>query len=219
MLGLNLEALAKPSAQVLFIGAHCDDIEIGCGGTISRLKTLSPGIDIRWLVLSSTDERQRELMSSARRFLQAPIDECVRVESFRDGFLPWHGAEVKECFESVKHDWDPTLIFTHYREDRHQDHRLVSDLTWNTWRHHLILEYEIPKYDGDLGNPNLYVPLRKDDVAKKIDAVMSVYGSQASKDWFDAETLSGLMRIRGVEARAPEGYAEAFYGRKVVLGI
>jgi LmbE family N-acetylglucosaminyl deacetylase len=141
----------------------------------------------------------------------------VRIHEFRDGFLPWSGLEVKEAFEALKAEISPDLVFTHYRDDLHQDHRLVNELTWNTWRNHPILEYEIPKWDGDLGQPNTFVTLAATHVEKKIETVLEVYASQAGKGWLDADTLRGIMRLRGVESNAPERYAEAFYGRKLSL--
>jgi LmbE family N-acetylglucosaminyl deacetylase len=201
------------------VGAHCDDIEIGCGGTLIRLREHFPNAEIHWLVLTSSEKRRQEARVSARRFLGDDGCERVQLESFRDGFLPWEGAAVKECFERLKGELEPDLIFTHYREDRHQDHRLVSDLTWNTWRDHLILEYEIPKWDGDLGQPTSFVPLSDAHVSAKWAALGDAYSSQLEKAWFDEGTFRGLMRLRGVECAAPSGYAEAFYARKLLFEL
>ncbi len=176
-----------------------------------------PDAQIRWLILSSNEERRREAMESADRFLGKGFRDFVRVESFRDGYLPYSGSEVKDVFEKVKCDVSPDLIFTHYRHDLHQDHRLVNELTWNTWRNHTILEYEIPKYDGDLGQPNAFVPLSSAHVERKIQTVLEVFGSQTSKNWFDADTLRAILRLRGVESNALERHAEAFYAPKLVL--
>jgi LmbE family N-acetylglucosaminyl deacetylase len=204
---------------VLFLGAHCDDIEIGCGATILGLRESVPEIDIRWLIFTSNDVRRREAMQSADQFLGEASRDSVRIESFRDGYLPYSGSEIKDVFEAFKREVSPDLIFTHHRHDLHQDHRLVSELTWNTWRDHTILEYEIPKYDGDLGRPNVFVPVSREQVERKVETVLKVFGSQASKDWFDADTLRGLLRLRGVESNAPDRYAEAFYGPKLVLDL
>jgi LmbE family N-acetylglucosaminyl deacetylase len=156
-------------------------------------------------------------MESADRFLGERGRNSIRIESFRDGYLPYSGGRVKDVFEDVKREVTPDLIFTHYRHDLHQDHRLVNELTWNTWRNHMILEYEIPKYDGDLGQPNVFVAISPEQVERKIKTVLEVFGSETSKDWFDADTLSAILRLRGVESNAPERYAEAFYARKLRL--
>jgi LmbE family N-acetylglucosaminyl deacetylase len=219
-----VEELAFPSVQgrpslVLFLGAHCDDIEIGCGGTILRLREAHPNADLRWVILSSTEERRREARASAARFLGEEAAGRIVVQSFRDGFLPYRGGEVKDFFEAMKSELQPDLIFTHCRDDRHQDHRLVCELTWNTWRNHLILEYEVPKYDGDLGQPNAYVPLRAEQVERKVKTLLEAYPSRSIHEWFDEETLRGILRLRGVESNAPERYAEAFYARKLVLAV
>ena len=216
---LSLASIQGRPPVVLFLGAHCDDIEIGCGGTILHLRQVRPDVDLRWVILSSSEERRREARASAERFLGEEARRRVAVKGFRDGFLPYYGSQVKEFFERLKCELRPDLIFTHCRDDRHQDHRLVSELTWNTWRNHLIFEYEIPKYDGDLGQPNAYVPLRAIDVEHKVKTLLEVYPSRALHEWFDAETLRGILRLRGVESNAPERYAEAFYARKLVLAV
>jgi len=214
-LGLGLSASDRP--LVLCIGAHCDDIEIGCGGTLLRLRERAPGAEIHWVVLCADGPRLRETRESARRFLGACGPERVQAFGFRDGFLPWEGARVKERFEALKGELDPDLIFTHALGDRHQDHRLAAELSWNTWRDHSIFEYEIPKYEGDLGQPNAFVALHPETVEHKIKTLLEVYSSQTSRPWFDAETLRGLMRLRGVECRS--GYAEAFHARKLRIGV
>jgi LmbE family N-acetylglucosaminyl deacetylase len=216
---LNLVPVADRPPIILFLGAHCDDIEIGCGATILRLRESMPEAEIRWLILSSNEARQREAMESAEHFLGKESQDSIRVESFRDGYLPYSGSQIKDVFEEFKHEVSPDLIFTHYRHDRHQDHRLVNELTWNTWRDHTILEYEIPKYDGDLGQPNVFIAISPEQVDRKVKTVLDVFGSQASKDWFDADTLRALMRLRGVESNAPNRYAEAFYAPKLVLEL
>ncbi len=203
--------------RILALGAHADDIEIGCGGTLLTLTTEYPGTEVRWVVFCSTPARANEAQASAAAFLvNVPRKEII-VKDFRDGFLPYLGASVKESFEELKHGFAPDVIFTHYRDDRHQDHRLVSELTWNTWRNHLVLEYEIPKYDGDLGAPNTFFDLPAATLHRKIDLVLQHFGSQAGKHWLTRDLLHGLARVRGMECAAPDGVAEAFYARKVVF--
>lgn len=217
MQALELATFAATHGVVLCIGAHCDDIEIGCGGTILRLLELNPALDVHWIVLCSDEPRRAEARDSARRFLGEAAEKRVQVQSFRDGFLPYSGAEVKEFFESLKRQIRPDLILTHSRADLHQDHRLVSELTWNTFRDHLVLEFEIPKYDGDLGAPNFFVPLSEAQVARKIAHLLGAFASQRDKRWFSEDTFRGLMRLRGMECNAAENHAEAFYARKLVL--
>jgi LmbE family N-acetylglucosaminyl deacetylase len=214
-LGFGLCATDRP--LVLCIGAHCDDIEIGCGGTLLRLLERAPRAEIHWIVLSGDELRQREARESARRFLGEEGPERVHAFGFRDGYLPWEGARVKDRFEALKRELDPDLIFTHALGDRHQDHRLAAELSWNTWRDHSIFEYEIPKYEGDLGQPNAFVALDPELVERKLKTLLEVYSSQSSRPWFDAETLRGLLRLRGVECRAT--YAEAFHARKLRIGV
>ncbi|GAB4578963.1 MAG: PIG-L family deacetylase [Anaerolineales bacterium] len=204
---------------VLCLGAHSDDIEIGCGGTLLTLAQAYPQLRVVWVVFTAQDARKQEALNSANDFLAGLAEKEVVLESFRDGFLPYTGGEVKDFFESLKKRVVPDVIFTHYRQDLHQDHRLVCDLTWNTWRNHLILEYEIPKYDGDLGVPNFFVPLQQATARQKAALLLQHFGTQRSKDWFTEETFLGLMRLRGVECKAPDKFAEAFYCRKLVLGF
>jgi LmbE family N-acetylglucosaminyl deacetylase len=208
---------AEPLRRVLAVGCHADDIEIGCGGTLLTLTRALPELEVEWVVLSARGERADEARASAEAFLSAAGSARIEVHGFRDGFLPYSGGEVKELFESLKGRVDPQLIFTHTREDLHQDHRLACELTWNTFRNHLILEYEIPKVDGDLGRPNLFSPLSAAIAEEKIVLLERHFPSQAGKHWFDADLFQGLMRLRGVEAVAPERFAEAFTSRKVVL--
>jgi len=203
--------------SILCLGAHSDDIEIGCGGTIRRLLASNANVDVHWVVLSSGSEREREARDSACRFLQGARRQVVLVENFRNGYFPFVGAEIKDYFESRLKAISPDLIFTHYRADRHQDHRLVSDLTWNTFRNHTVLEYEIPKYDGDLGTPNLFVAMDEATCEEKIRHLMSVFATQRDKQWFSEDTFRCLMRLRAIEAAGVERYAEAFYLRKAVL--
>jgi LmbE family N-acetylglucosaminyl deacetylase len=214
MQALELGAFAA-GGVVLCLGAHCDDIEIGCGGTLLRLLEANPALEVHYLVLCSDAERKREAQDAARRLLGDASEKRVEILSFRDGFLPWSGGEVKECFESLKRRVEPDLILTHFRGDLHQDHRLVSELTWNTFRNQLILEYEIPKYDGDLGAPNFFVPLSEAHVARKLETVLGAFASQRTRQWFDEQTFRALLRLRGVECNAV--HAEAFHARKVVL--
>jgi LmbE family N-acetylglucosaminyl deacetylase len=203
--------------RVLALGAHCDDIEIGCGGTLLRLAAERERLEVRWAAFSSTPERAEEGRKSAAAFLQGISRSEVTIGGHRDGFLPDAWAAVKEEFEAIRRKFTPDLIFTHYRHDLHQDHRVVSELTWNTWRRHLILEYEIPKYDGDLGVPNMFAPLSAVMLERKIALLLQHFPTQAGKSWFTPELFRALPRIRGMECAAAEGLAEAFYCRKAVF--
>jgi LmbE family N-acetylglucosaminyl deacetylase len=203
--------------SVLCLGAHSDDIEIGAGGTLLSMLERGIRLDVHWCVLSGGGEREGEARASAADFLSEVQTKKIEAMSFEDGFFPEQGVAIKSWFEDLKKRINPDLIFTHRREDAHQDHRQVNRLTWNTFRDHCILEYEIPKWDGDMGQPNLYVPISAEALARKIDLLMSHFGSQRSKQWFDAETFRGLARLRGMECRAPERYAEAFFGHKLAL--
>jgi LmbE family N-acetylglucosaminyl deacetylase len=216
MLGLSLEALARPVERVLAIGCHADDIEIGCGGTLIALSRARPGLALTWVVLAAPGDRAAEARACAQEFLADAGASDVRIHEFRDSFLPYVGGEVKEVFEDLK-DVRPDLVFTHTRHDLHQDHRLACELTWNTFRNHLILEYEIPKYDGDLGSPNVFVPLEESLVEEKLRILRDHYASQHSKHWFDDELFRGLMRLRGMESASR--YAEAFTCRKLTLQV
>jgi LmbE family N-acetylglucosaminyl deacetylase len=217
MLRLPLVSEVAPLRRLLAVGCHADDIEIGCGGTILALTRAHPGLHVTWVVLSARGERADEARASASAFLAAAAGGVdVRTYEFRDGFLPYLGLEVKEVFESLK-PVDPDVVLTHTRFDLHQDHRLACELTWNTFRDHLILEYEVPKYDGDLGTPNVFVPLDADVVEEKLRLLRVHFHSQSSKHWFDDELFLGLMRLRGMEARSPSRFAEAFTCRKLTL--
>ena len=211
--------LAEPGDRlsVLCLGAHSDDIEIGAGATLLSLLERGIQLEVHWCVLSGGAERAAEARKSAADFLVKATASQVEVKAFPDGFFPEYGEAIKEWFESLKQRIEPDLILTHRRDDAHQDHRLVSRLTWNTFRDHCILEYEIPKWDGDIGQPNVYVPVSAAALQRKIDLLMLHFGSQRSKQWFDEETFRGLARLRGMECRAPERYAEAFFGRKLSL--
>ncbi|OLE97132.1 MAG: PIG-L domain-containing protein [Cyanobacteria bacterium 13_1_20CM_4_61_6] len=201
--------------QVLCLGAHSDDIEIGCGGTVLRLAATVPRAEFTWVVLSGDATRAEEARRSAALFVDGTTRTKVVVKEFRDGFFPYAGAEIKDFFEALKREAVPDIIFTHYRGDHHQDHRLVSELTWNTFRDHLILEYEVPKYDGDLGRPNWYVPLDERTCHTKTRHLVDAFVSQRDRRWFTEETFRALMRLRGVECAAPDGYAEAFFAHKL----
>jgi LmbE family N-acetylglucosaminyl deacetylase len=217
MLQLRLLDGDAPVRRVLALGAHADDIEIGCGATLLAL-TRTYALDVTWVVLGADGAREAEARASADAFLAGARTSSIVCHGFRDGFFPYVGGEVKDVFETLKAEVEPDVILTHTRHDLHQDHRLVCELTWNTWRNHLILEYEIPKYDGDLGSPNVFLPMTREDVEEKIRLLAGMFESQREKHWFDDELFLGLMRLRGVEARSPTGYAEAFHARKLVLG-
>ncbi len=209
---------AESAYRLLVIGSHADDIEIGCGGTVLRLVRDNPELEVRWVVFCGADERRSgEARDSAAKYLSGLRRQHVEVFQFRDAFMAFDGVAVKEAFERIKGSFSPDLVFTHFRDDRHQDHRLLSDLAWNTWRDHLILEYEIFKYDGDLGRPNLYAPLSEAVCRRKIELLMKGFPTQANRQWFTEDTFWAMLRIRGVEANSPTRYAEAFYGRKVAL--
>jgi LmbE family N-acetylglucosaminyl deacetylase len=203
---------------VLCLGAHSDDIEIGCGGTLLSMLGSNPGLKVSWVVLSGRGQRTKEARRSAQFFLRKAASSRVVTKQFQISYFPFEGAKIKGFFESLKKLPNPDLILTHYREDRHQDHRLVSDLTWNTFRDHIILEYEIPKFDGDLGQPNVFVPLEEEVCLQKTNALCRFFQTQNNKHWFSADTFMGLMRLRGIECVSPTRYAEAFYARKLVLG-
>ena len=210
--------LVKGGRRILALGAHCDDIEIGCGGTMLRLAA-NPANEITWVVFSSNRERAAEARKSAEAFLGTASNRRIVLHDFRDGFLPWAGTEVKDAFEQLKGECDPDIVITHYREDLHQDHRLVNELTWNTFRNHLVLEYEIPKWDGDFGQPNAFAALEESTCARKCEILLDAYPSQAGKPWFTADLFQAVARIRGMESRAPSGFAEAFYLRKATLAL
>lgn len=216
MIHLNLKKGASGPLTVLCLGAHSDDIEIGCGGTILRLLEEYPDAEVHWVVFSATGVRGAEAQEAARLFAGPKALRGLQLKTFPDGFMPFVGAEVKGAFEDLK-SISPDLIFTHNKKDAHQDHRLLAELTWNTFRDHLILEYEIPKYDGDMGQPNFFVPLETRVCQQKVQHLMDAFKSQRSKRWFEENTFLSLLRLRGMECNAPSGYAEAFYCRKVVL--
>jgi LmbE family N-acetylglucosaminyl deacetylase len=203
--------------QVLCLGAHSDDIEIGCGGTLIELARRCPQARFQWVVLSADEVREPETRRAAARLHGADARLDVEVARFRGSYFPSESAAIKDYFEALKVKLEPDLILTHRLEDRHQDHRLVAELTWNTWRSHTILEYEIPKYEGDLGQPGLYVPLAREVVDRKVEALVECFPSQRHRTWFTADLFLAHLRLRGIECNAPSGYAEAFHARKLVL--
>jgi len=215
MLPFDLGKNNGENLEVLCIGAHSDDIEIGCGGTLLHLASSGQKPRFHWVVLSACEERRAEAAKAAKLFA-GECERQVEIANFRDGFLPY-AAEVKDFFEALKSRIQPDLIFTHWDGDAHQDHRLVSELTWNTFRNHFILEYEVPKYDGDLGRPNLFVSLEAQRAEEKVNHLLETFSSQRAKPWFDRQVFMGLMRIRGMECVSPSGYAEAFHCRKIVV--
>lgn len=215
MLQLALRTGRRP-LRILCLGAHSDDIEIGCAGLLFELLQRGPTA-LTWVVLGATGERAAEARRSARVFLRYAESGAIVVRDFADGFFPARFLEIKSFFEDLKRKVSPDLVLTHRLEDRHQDHRTVAELTWNTWRDHLILEYEIPKYEGDLGQPNAFVPLSPRTRRRKLAHLMRHFGSQRSKSWFRPEVFDAMMALRGVECRAPSGFAEAFHARKLTL--
>jgi len=217
MIRLSLKGGDAGALTVLCLGAHSDDIEIGCGGTILRLAEQYPGIVFHWVVFSGIGVRESEARRAATLFAGLTALREPLVKTFPDGFLPFVGGEVKAVFEELKQVVSPDVILTPYRNDAHQDHRLIAELTWHTFRDHLILEYEIPKYDGDLGQPSAFVPLVAEMCQKKVRYIMEAFQSQHTKHWFQESTFLSLLRLRGMECNAPSGYAEAFYCRKLVL--
>jgi LmbE family N-acetylglucosaminyl deacetylase len=211
-------AARRRGLRILALGAHCDDIDIGCGGAMLSLIGRYPGTEVTWVAMSSNPVRERELRASAKRFLRGAGNARVLVHTFRDGFFPAHFTAIKETFESLKQLPDPDLVFSHHRADLHQDHRLVAELTWNTFRNHLILEYEIPKYEGGLTTPNSYVALTRAQAERKISILWDSYPTQRAKHWFTDETFRALMRLRGIESGGTSGWAEGFHVSKFLLG-
>jgi LmbE family N-acetylglucosaminyl deacetylase len=211
--------VARPGEplSVLCLGAHSDDIEIGAGGTLLGWMASDVRLNVLWCVASASGERAAEARASASAFLTGATSYELRLGQFRDGFFPYDGSDVKLWMEELRREVDPDIVFTHKGDDGHQDHREISQLTWNTFRNHLILEYEVPKWDGDLGQPNLYSPLTPCIMERKVSLLLAGFATQRSKDWFDPDVFRGLARLRGMESRAPGGYAEAFYLRKANL--
>ena len=217
MLRLVPEAPARRPLRLLCIGAHSDDLEIGCGGTVMTWLASMRAVEVTWVVLSAEGPRASEARRSARALLARAVAHKVVIAAFRDGYLPAQYADVKNFFEERKKEINPDVVLTHWLQDRHQDHRLAAELTWNTWRDHLVLEYEIPKYEGDLAPPNAYVPIPASLARRKVAHLKRHFSTQRRKDWFVADNFLGLMRLRGMESRSPSGFAEAFHARKLVL--
>lgn len=213
--------LAKPgeSLRLLCLGAHSDDIEIGCGATVLGWIAAGVRLEVHWAVLSARGPRADEARRSAEAFVAGAATAGIELGEFQDGYFPAERSALKDWFEGLKGRVDPDLVLTHHHDDAHQDHRLVAELTRNTFRDHLTLEYEIPKWDGDLGRPNVYVPATAAAMSRKVELLLAHFATQRSKDWFDAETFRGLARLRGMECRAPERFAEAFHARKLMLTI
>jgi len=218
MLRLRLDNQRSEHCRILCLGAHSDDIEIGCGGTILELLRTRRDLEFHWVVFSSDPERESEARRSAELFLKGAAKKNIQILNFRNSFFPFEGVGIKEFFEELKGRFSADLILTHARHDLHQDHRTINQFTWNTWRNHLILEYEIPKYDGDLGSPNFFMPFDRKVCERKIKYLMACFGTQRSKHWFTEDMFQGLMRIRGIESNSPGKFAEAFYSRKLVFG-
>ena len=217
MLNFQFAPQKGRALTILCLGAHSDDIEIGCGGTILKLIEDYENVVFYWVVLSSNTIRRREAEESASAFLANTKQKSIIIKKFRNGFFPYIGGEIKKYFEELKRKVAPDVIFTHYRSDLHQDHRLISDLTWNTFRDHLILEYEIPKYDGDLGCPNFFIHLKETTCNLKIKYLFKYFQSKHENQWFSKEVFQALLRLRGIESNAPDKHAEAFYCRKIVF--
>jgi LmbE family N-acetylglucosaminyl deacetylase len=203
--------------RILCLGAHSDDIEIGIGGTLLKLAEQVTDLEICWVVFSAPGPRADEASRSANDFLGGVANKQVNIGSFRESYFPSEWPSIKDWFEQIKAKFDPDIVFTHYRDDRHQDHRVLSDLAWNTFRNHLILEYEILKYDGDLGTPNTFIPLSEQHCARKIELLLKHFKTQSTKHWFTSDTFEAMHRIRGIECASATGRAEAFYCRKLVL--
>jgi len=215
MLQFRLDTDRRP-LTILLIGAHCDDIEIGCGGAVQRLLSCHPTARFVWVTLSSDARRSAETRAAAARLLEGAVAPIVQVEEFKGSYFPHCGPALKDYFETLK-AFDPDLILTHCRQDLHQDHRVTNELTWNTFRDHMILEYEIPKFDGDLGTPNVFFALTRAEMKRKCDILLECFPSQLQRQWFSRDTFEAIARLRGIECNAPEGFAEAFYGRKLRL--
>jgi LmbE family N-acetylglucosaminyl deacetylase len=215
---LSFSGKNKGPLKALFLGAHSDDIELGCGGTVLRLAEDGQDLDFYWVVFAASPLRRTEAESSASAFLKKVRKKEVIIKNFKESFFPYVGSEIKGFFEDLKRSVTPDVVFTHFQHDLHQDHRVISELTWNTFRDHFILEYEIVKYDGDLGHPNVFVHLSEEIIARKCNLLIDHFKSQLSHHWFTEETFRAILRLRGIESNASDKYAEAFYGRKIVLG-
>jgi LmbE family N-acetylglucosaminyl deacetylase len=217
VISLSLPHNGDRPLSVLCLGAHADDIEIGCGGTLLRLLAERPETIVRWIIFSGNEARRTEAKNSARTFLGERTEYQLEIFDIRDGYFPFYGAAIKDVFEDLKRTIEPSLIFSHWIGDAHQDHRVIAELTRCTFRNHLILEYEIPKYDGDLGNPNVFVPLLREQMTRKVNFILANFPSQAARQWFDEATFIALARLRGVGCNAAEGVAEAFHSAKLTI--
>jgi LmbE family N-acetylglucosaminyl deacetylase len=217
MIKLGLDQVDAPT--ILCLGAHCDDIEIGCGGTLLELSGKYPKAVLHSVVFSSNREREAETREAHAEIGSGFSNLSMDVHRFRNGYFPSESAEIKDAFESLKNSIQPDIVFTHFREDRHQDHRLVSDLTWNTFRDHLVLEYEVAKYDGDLGRPTAYVEISENNAHQKVDCLVRCFETQQRRPWFKADNFMALMRLRSIECNAESGFAEAFHARKLNLSV
>jgi len=215
MLEFQLAHPENRPLRLLCVGAHCDDIEIGAGGTVRRLLRDHPGAEVRWVVFSGDDEREAEARAAAADFLADAGESQVDVLKYRESFFPDQWKAIKESYEAIRREFEPDCVLTHHQKDLHQDHRVLGELAWNTFRNHLILEYEIPKYDADLGQPNVFVSISRADAEHKVRAVREHFASQADRAWFDEETFWAVLRLRGLECNAPEKFAEAFHVRKL----
>tara|TARA_B100001750_G_scaffold231299_1_gene229329 strand:- start:378 stop:1043 length:666 start_codon:yes stop_codon:yes gene_type:complete len=216
---INFNFKKNQKNQLLFLGAHPDDIEIGCGGTILSIlsdKKTIPNLEVIWVIFSGDKERKKESIISSNEFLKN-IKSTVLTFDFKDSFFPYYGSQIKQAFNQIKQTVNPQIIFTHYKKDLHQDHRLINELTYNTFRKNLILEYEIPKYDGDIGNPNVYLPLSTKKIQKKNKIIINSFKSQIKKHWFNIDTFNAIAQIRGIESKSKSGYAEAFFCRKLII--
>ena len=214
---LVIGAPALSVSHLVCIGAHSDDIEIGCGATVLKLLEAHPSVRVDWVVLTASDRREEEARAAAETFLAGAAERRIVIEHFRERYFPYDGGEIKAFFDRLGAETRPDIVFAPSRDDAHQDHRTASELAINTFRDQLILEYEIPKYDGDLGRPGVYVHVSEALADRKVKALMDGFPSQHDRPWFNDATFRALMRVRGIESRAPEGYAEAFHCRKLVL--
>ena len=201
--------------KILCLGAHPDDIEIGCGGSLLKL-TSTYDTEVNWVVFSASEERKNEAITSANKFLEKSNKKTIIIKDYKESFFPYEGEKIKKYFYEIQ-DYNPDLIFTHFKMDGHQDHKTINELTWNTFRNNTILEYEIPKYDGDISNPNLYIILDKEQCRNKIKYINETFQTQQNKHWFNEQTFWSILTIRGVESRSATKYAEAFYANKIVI--
>jgi LmbE family N-acetylglucosaminyl deacetylase len=217
MFKVKFEEKNETPYQILCLGAHSDDIEIGCGGTILKILQAFDNLVIFWVVLSSDNERKKEAFESANTLLKKANSFHVEIYQYKENYFPYIGYEIKSTIDKIKLKISPDIIFTHYRNDLHQDHRLISELTWNAFRDHFILEYEVPKYDGDIGNPNFFVHLNEHLIRTKIHHLLSNFKTQKNRHWFTDDVFLALARLRGIESNAPDNFAEAFHCRKIVF--